>query len=158
AAAVATGTQLADCDDTGVELRASAGSARGDEIPEHLEDGLCVDRDGGGSSWVAVCDPMGGHRSRRADRAPGRGRGGEGSAWRRDLTGHRLDRCYFLSGVASQTLTSMSLAATILWPSGLKATPRIMSLPRPSVMISSPVFASHSLTDSSAPPPVIRRL
>src|SRR5262249_1878192 len=44
--------------------------------PEHLRDGLRVEIDGEGPSWVAVCDPMGGHRSRRADRAPGRCRAG----------------------------------------------------------------------------------
>src|SRR6266542_4086442 len=31
---------------------------------------------------TAVCDTMGGHRSRRANRAPGRCRAGEGLAWR----------------------------------------------------------------------------
>src|SRR5262245_51669541 len=38
---------------------------------------------------------MGGQRSRRADRAPGRCRAGEGVAWRRCLTGRFASSAYF---------------------------------------------------------------
>src|ERR1700687_6045039 len=109
--------------------------------------------------WPAV--QWKGHRSRRADRAPGRGRAGECPSSRLGLTGRFLFfHGHFVIGVASHTLMSFKPVETIFVPSGLNATLRTkLNAPeptplgcRPSVMISWPDRASQSLIISSFAP------